>query len=291
MEPLGIFLGFFWKGISRLSLCALIFSVGLWLWHSENCLQRLPASKVALCCPNGVFQVCVGPTGFHLLDLGGKGRPWSVMFFTAFADVAAGGQYPAKHVVLNVLGFTVAGVPADCRDGDMEFTSYSALVIPYWFIIALSGMSWLGASGRLRTLVGMRFSRTSKAAMAVVLLFFLIMNGMPRLGGFYLDRPWLRWVFNGPLDQQLLGFGFPFECFRTVSGDGRRADDLRRDHQLGWKQEKAMENLIIAVLAALAVGFAVERLKSRKPSALPPSAAEPSAPPTSIMPGHPPAAP
>jgi hypothetical protein len=196
-------------------------------------------------------------------------------------------------VVLNLLGFTIVVLPEECRDVCCITPRYFALVFPYWFLITFSAIGLLWVSGLLGVVVApLRFSPISKATMAVIFVFFLVMNAMPGDRGLiYRAPPLLRWVLNDRPDYEMLGFGFPFECFRTVSGDGRRADDLRRDHQLGWKQEKAMENLIIAVLAALAVGFAVERLKSRKPSALPPSAAEPSAPPTSIMPGYPPAAP
>ncbi len=247
----------------------LLVSIGLWIWSSGVIFRSGPAASLGLQTPAVVLGLSGDEAGVRML-ISDKARGFA---FGVSTDRI--GPIRFQHgFVLNALGFTLAVVPRDFVDVDHFISRHLGVVLPYWFLIAFSTYLLLWLCGWLGPLLArLRFSKASIIVMAMILMLFVALNFMPAVRHGRATQGLLGWfnlvAFPEMHGDVLLAYGFPFECLRTAFAGGRRVDAFM-GYDLGWRQEKVMENLIVAALAALAVGLVIERLTSNKALPVPP---------------------
>lgn len=247
----------------------LLVSIGLWIWHSGVFFRGPRAATVGLQAPFVVLGLSGDETGVRVLISDNFAGGFAFGVFTKQI-----GPIRFQHgFVLNALGFTLAVVPQDFLDVDHFISRHVGVVLPYWFLFTFSAYLLLWLCGWLGPLLArLRFSKASFIAMAIVLMLFIALNFIPAV--YHGRRPqgllgWFNVVAFPELHGDvLLSYGFPFECLRTAFAGGRRVDAFM-GYELGWRQEKVMENLIVAVLAAIVVGMLIERFRQSRARSVP----------------------
>ncbi len=253
------------KAPTTLSFLLLVASISLWAWTSGFPGHGRPRTGPTIAARLSGLSAMVGAgeNGVHSLC---SWHSWSRTVSLEFDRTTP--RHYAHGFVANLLGFTIAVLTHTHAESDYIVSPYIALVLPYWFLIELFGLAFLHISG-ISGLVSpyWRFSRYSYWPMAIVALTFAILNFIPsawRPGAMIIADDlsgWARLILNPSSYPEIcLHYGFPFICYRRGIIGGK-TDHFFYGALLGWEQHRAMENLCIALTAAMIVGMTVEWIR------------------------------
>lgn len=173
--------------------------------------------------------------------------------------------------VVSGLGFTVAVLSKTHHGGDYVVSPYVAFVLPYWFLMVMSGWLFLHYSGIIALLRPYcRLSRMSICSAVAVLVTFAVLNLAPsawRPGSSIQPEGLMGWAAltfapGSSYSEIMLEYGFPFECYRRGIINGESVNYFY-GADTGCEQHMLMDNVCLAALATLLAILATEWLRRR----------------------------
>jgi hypothetical protein len=256
----------------KLLICGVLLvfvgSLGLRVWTSGVYCRELPTPAAAHFSPV-LLQACAWENGVHFLAMYDRGTQQPFFQFGRGTNLGRSGYH--HGAVLSALGLAFAVLPTSYRGSDYVVPAHVALALPYWFLMLASGWLVLSFTGAVRWMKRHRpLSRRSVRIGGVVLAAFFLLNvvpAVPGLSGTTRMAPFTRWVtltfapwtVRGEV---LLWYGFPSVFLRRAMFDGRAVDSFR-GYILGCEQHLLMENVLVALLAAVTVMMVTEWLRRR----------------------------
>jgi len=185
--------------------------------------------------------MCSQKSALHMLAMRDRSGKWPSIHFDRQTCLGNAG-YP-HGLGLSLGGFEFRVLPRRYSGGDYVVFPYAAVAVPYWFITGATGLLTLMYSGLLhRFRPYLRFSRYSMPFMLATGVVFAWLNVSPATIGPY---------------GVLKDYGFPQTYLLVAVRDGEVLSSFM-GNDLGWRQDKVMENLMLAAVAVFSVGFLCE---------------------------------
>jgi hypothetical protein len=237
------------------SAIAFALSSGLWLHSSGIYYRPLEPLTFAVRGPGALCQWCSQRSALHVLLMRTYSAKWPSVHLhrQTYLDIA---DSRPEGVGFRLGGFALRVLPRTYHGGDYAVSPYAGVVVPYWLTTTALALVLLTCSGLARRLKPyLRFSRYAVPFMAVTALAFAWLNLAPAAT-----------YHQGVLRQ----YGFP-QIYLQRAMDNGRTLDFFMGYNLGWRQDKVMENLLLAAVAVLAVGLLCELIRHtvRRTSAVP----------------------
>jgi hypothetical protein len=252
-----------------IALLVLGVSVGLRIWAEKELHPGRPTPAIAVWNVGFGVQVSAWDDGIHFLavfDRGAKEPPG--IYLGPKTNLGRSGYRHGR--LLSFLGLQAVLLPSTYGGSDYTVTPHAALVLPYWLLIVLSGVTALRCS-KGWAFVGRHLSLSVPAVVLglIVTIVFAVLNFSPAATGSHgpIRREgvvdWISLALTRPGSSEIrLEYGFPSVCYRRGIIGGQSVD-LFHGAEMGWKQHLLMEDVCIAVLAVLATIMAVEWIRGR----------------------------
>ncbi|MCY3018668.1 MAG: hypothetical protein NTW87_06515 [Planctomycetota bacterium] len=246
-------------------------SLALWMWA----LRHRPRPDPAFACrlPSLLLQVAALDDGVHFVAMRTYGSRTLCIEYGRATYLGNAGYH--HGVLFRFAGFVAVALFREDRFGDLLVSPHTALVLPYWFLILVTG--WLslrctGLNARLAPLCHPSSLSLRAAGLAGAVL--VILNLVPHAWkpgsaiqpGTVGDFLTLMFRPGYAYSDIMLEYGFPFVCYRRAIRNGQSVD-LYYGASTGWVQHKVMEDLCIVAVAVLAALILTEWLKRRRSGA------------------------